>query len=164
MDGFDLKTAVQAVSKMVDDLTELAKNGQDNKTKRYESDNKRAVELKKEGTQKILAAGQVVNNIGSAANHLGSAYKNIRSAEGDLEKARAEATKAQAEIKKADAVLERAKNEKSKKISKLQIKRLANFQTKILGSPNTNYILPKMWNSTSTRKRLTSTIAKRCRI
>lgn len=114
MGGFDLKTAVQAVPKMVDDLTELAKNGQDNKTKRYESDNKRAVELKKEGTQKILAAGQVVNNIGSAANHLGSAYKNIRSAEGDLEKARAEATKAQAEIKKADAVLERAKNEKSK--------------------------------------------------
>ena len=114
MDGFDLKTAVQAVSKMVDDLTELAKNGQDNKTKRYESDNKRAVELKKEGTQKILAASQAVNNIGSAANHLGSAYKNIRSAEGDLEKARAEATKAQAEIKKADAVLERAKNEKSK--------------------------------------------------
>ena len=110
MGGFDLKTAVQAVPKMVDDLTELAKNGQDNKTKRYESDNKRAVELKKEGTQKILAAGQVVNNIGSAANHLGSAYKNIRSAEGDLEKARAEATKAQTEIKKADAVLERAKN------------------------------------------------------
>lgn len=65
MGGFDLKTAVQAVPKMVDDLTELAKNGQDNKTKRYESDNKRAVELKKEGTQKILAAGQVVNNIGS---------------------------------------------------------------------------------------------------
>ena len=33
MGGFDLKTAVQAVPKMVDDLTELAKNGQDNKTK-----------------------------------------------------------------------------------------------------------------------------------
>lgn len=47
MGGFDLKTAVQAVPKMVDDLTELAKNGQDNKTKRYESDNKRAVELKR---------------------------------------------------------------------------------------------------------------------
>lgn len=116
MGGFDLKTAVQAVPKMVDDLTELAKNGQDNKTKRYESDNKRAVELKKEGTQKILAAGQVVNNIGSAANHLGSAYKNIRSAEGDLEKARAEATKAQAETKKPMLYWNGPKTKKAKTI------------------------------------------------
>lgn len=116
MGGFDLKTAMQAVplvSKVVDDLTGLAKNGQDNKTKRYESDNKRAVEFKKEDTQKILAAGQIVNNIGSAANNLGSAYKNIRSAEGDLEKARAEATKAQAEaqVKLKTAETERVKNE-----------------------------------------------------
>lgn len=110
MGSFDLKNLASFgsfVNHIADGAFGTAKNLQENKTRRIESDNKRKVDT-------ITAAGNVVGNVGTAAKNFGDAYRGIKAGEGELKKAEAEMVKAQAMNVKADTELERTKNDKSK--------------------------------------------------
>ena len=112
MGGFDLDVLAKAVSavkpdKLADGMFKTLQNGQDNKTRRYESDNKRQVELKKNDVAKLGAAARAVDSAGNFIEKTGRAYRDIQAVKADQEKAYAARDKAQAD-------LENAKNEGTK--------------------------------------------------
>ena len=121
MGGFDVSkmASMLKADKIAGDVFETIQNGQNNKTKRHESDNKREVEFRKESAHKIEAAARVLASVGTVFGKTGDAYKSVQTAKAEQKKADAEYKKAEAKLENAENVREKNKQDHEKNMHKI---------------------------------------------